>query len=157
MKKATRFFASVLMAAMMLAMFTSCKKTPSDTVAFIALAEKYHYKVHDVTEQYINAPQIRSGTLAAPEDRAFQIEFYIITDTESAKELFQAQSKEMDGAKGTTWTGDISNGRNYAKNTIVTDGKYMMLCYVENTMLYVPPTKKENKEAIEAFVDEFKY
>lgn len=157
MKKITRAVAVTVLSVLMLFLFTSCSKTPSDTAGFEKLAEKKGYKVIDVTDHYLNAPQIKEGTVAAPSDRSFQIEFYIITDMDSAKELFKAQSKEIDGIKGTTWSGNISNGRNYAKSTVISDGKYTILCYIDNTLLYVPPTDKANKETIDAFVDALKY
>lgn len=157
MKKTIRSLSLVLLSALMLALLTSCRKTPSDTAAFKALANEKGYVIFDVTDQYINAPQIKEATIAAPSDKSYQIEFYIITDVDSAKELFQAQTKVMDEAKGNSWSGNVSNGRNYAKSTVITNGQYMMLCYIENTVLYVPLTDKDNREAIEKFVDAFKY
>ena len=157
MKKTTKLVAFVLLSVFMVTLLTSCKKTPSDTSTFRALANEKGYILYDVTEQYVNAPQVREATIAAPSDRAFRIEFYIITDKDSAKELFQSQSEVMEGAKGDSWSGNVSNGANYAKRTVVTEGKYMMLCYIENTMLYVPMTDITNRKAIEAFIDAFKY
>ena len=147
----------VLLSALMIALLTSCRKTPSDTAGFKALANAKGYVVYDVTDQYINAPQIKKAIVVAPKDKSFQIEFYIITDRNSAKELFQAQSEVMDGAVGKSWSGDVSNGNNYAKRTVNTDEQFMVLSYIENTMLYVPLTDKEYKKSVETFISEFKY
>ena len=52
----------------------------------------------------------------------------------------------------------VSNGKNYAKRTVVTkDNNYLMVSYIENTVIYVPPTSKENREEIEEFIDHLKY
>lgn len=157
MKKAVRSISLALITSLMAVFLTSCSKTPSDADAFRALAEKKGYNVYDVTAQYINAPQIKKAIVVAPKDKSFQIEFYIITDRNSAKELFQAQSEVMDGAVGKSWSGDVSNGNNYAKRTVNTDEQFMVLSYIENTMLYVPLTDKEYKKSVETFISEFKY
>lgn len=160
MNRIKRILAFVLIVALIPALLTSCKKTPSDTEAFKKLSNAKGYVIYDVTEQYINAPQIKEATIAAPSDKSFQIEFYIITDLDSAKELFKAQSEVMESTKGDSWSGNVSNGKNYAKRTLTTGGKYMVLSYIENTMLYVPPTPTDNEDnlkAIDAFIDEFHY
>lgn len=158
MTKFSKLIAFILAAAMTLLLVTSCAKTPSDTAAFIALAEKNGYKVYDVTDQYANAPQITRATIVAPEDRSFQIEFYIITDKESAKKLYIAQSEELENYKRSEDKASVSNGSNYAKRSVVTDGKYLMVAYTENTVLYVPPTDANaNKKTIEKFIKDFRY
>ena len=130
MNRIKRILAFVLIVALIPALLTSCKKTPSDTEAFKKLSNAKGYVIYDVTEQYINAPQIKEATIAAPSDKSF------------------------------SWSGNVSNGKNYAKRTLTTDGKYMVLSYIENTMLYVPPTPTDNEDnlkAIDAFIDEFHY
>ena len=40
---------------------------------------------------------------------------------------------------------------------MTSDGKYTMVEYIENTLVYVPPTDSDNKAAIEEFLKELKY
>lgn len=157
MKKALRIASVVLLVCMMAAMLTSCKKHPSDTAAFKQLAEQYNYEIYNVTDQYVNAAQIKEATIVAPSSRDFQIEFYVITDKESAKQLYLAQSEVVEGYKDSNYSGSSSNGQNYAKRSVVTNGKYLMVSYIENTLVYVPPTDKENKKKIEEFLKKFNY
>ncbi len=152
--------AMVLVLSFIPALLTSCTKTPSDTQSFKELANSKGLVIYDITFQYINAPQIKQATVAAPTDKSYQIEFYLITDSDSARELFQAHSKVMEDTIGNSWSGSVSNGKNYARRTLTTDGKYMYLSYIENTILYVPPTPSDNKEIIKAikeFVENFHY
>ena len=158
MKKNKGLAAVAVIAAIIALLFTSCSKPASDTKTFKSLAEKKDYEIYDVTEQYINAPQIKKTIIVAPKDRRFQIEFYLITDLESSKKLFQAQGKVIDSYQGENANSKVSNGKNYAKRTVVTkDNNYLMVSYIENTVIYVPPTSKENREEIEEFIDQLKY
>ncbi|MBQ9902524.1 MAG: hypothetical protein IJM51_09125 [Clostridia bacterium] len=157
MKKAIKLTAVVLSVILLASLLTSCKKNPSDTAAFKQLAEKSGFEIHDVTQQYADAPQIKEATVVAPSSREFQIEFYVITDKDSAKQLYLAQSEVVDGYKDSNFIGTSSNGQNYARRTVVTNGKYLMVSYIENTMVYVPPTDKTNKDAIEKFLKNFGY
>ena len=157
MRKTVRLTAVVLAVIMLAAVLTSCNKTPSDTAAFKQVAKEFDFEIYDITEQYINAPQIREATVVAPSGREFQIEFYVITDRGNAKNLYLAQSEVVDGYMNADYTGTSSNGKNYARRTVVTNGKYLMVSYIENTMVYVPPTDEENKEIIDKFLNKFKY
>ncbi len=158
MRKISRLTAVILMAAVIAALFASCSKKPSDSAAFKKLAESKGYEVSDITAQYVNAPQIKEAIITAPKDREFQIEFYTITDPENAKKLYQAQNEAINGYAGSEGNSNVSNGKNYAKRTVVTnDGHFVMVSYVENTVVYVPPTDKKHKDTIEKFLDEFKY
>lgn len=159
MKLFTRFIAAVTAVSLLTVLLSSCTKPPADTEAFKALAQSCDYEVYDITVQYQNAPQIKRVTVAAPSGREFQIEFYEVTDRESAKVLYKAQSDVIENfrsARSVTST-KVSNGSNYARRTVTADGQYLMVSYIDNTVLYVPPTDKENKKAIEEFLDKFKY
>ena len=157
MKKSVRIASVILSVFMMAAFLTSCKKYPSDTAAFKQLAKEFKFEVYNVTDQYVNAPQIKEATIVAPSGREFQIEFYVITDKDSAKQLYLAQSEVVEGYKDANYSGSSSNGQNYAKRSIVTNGKYLMVSYLENTLVYVPPTDKEYKQTIEDFLKKFNY
>ncbi len=157
MKKITRSFAVILTVAMMAALLASCSRTPSNPASFKKLAESKEYEFYDTTDQYANVVQIKECYIASPSSHAFKIEFYVATDKESAKKLYQAQSEIMDNFRGNVYTGGVSNGSNYAKRTMITNGKYLMVTYIDNTLIYVPPTPKENKDEIDQFIDEFHY
>lgn len=161
MIKSVRTVSLLLLAALIASLLTSCSKTPSDTEAFKALANSKGYVIYDVSDQYINAPQMRAVTIVAPADKSFQIEFYQITDLESTREIFRAMGKEMENSIGTSWKGSVSNGANYANRYISTDCKYMYLSYIGNTILYVPPVyigeNDDLLDTIKEFVSEFNY
>ena len=156
MKKQIRIFAIVSLFLIGIIM-SSCQKTPSDTAAFEKLTEESGYNLYDITVQYDALPQIKEVKLAVPDSRAFQIEFYVITDMDNAKKLFLVQCEEIEGFKGVEFTGDSSNGQNYARRSVVTKGQYLMVSYIENTVVYVPPTDDKNKDEIEKFLKKLNY
>ena len=158
MNRLSKRIAVILVMATALALFTSCRKSPSGTENFISLAREKGYDIYDVTYQYANAPQITKATVIEPSDQSFQIEFYIITDKENAKKLYMAQSDEIENFKSGNAKTSLSNGTNYAKRAVSTNGKYLMVAYIENTVLYVPPTdEKKHKKEIENFINELNY
>ena len=157
MKKSIRPVAALLCLVFLASLLTSCRKNPSDTQSFQAVAKELGYNVYDITDQYTNAEVIRTATVAAPENRAFQIEFYILTDKENAKKLYLAQGEILDNEQGSNEKGSVENGRNYAKRVKKSAGRYAVIAYVENTILYVPPTDAENEEAIKKFLKRFNY
>ncbi len=157
MKKSFRSIALVTLAALIAVMFTSCTKTPSDAESFKKLAESKNYEVYDASSQYSDSVEITECIIAFPSGHDFQIEFYTITDKDNAKKLYQAQSDIMEGVKGSSYSGGVSNGSNYAKRTLTTDGKYLMVTYIENTLIYVPPTDQKYKDEINSFIKDFKY
>lgn len=149
------FIAAIAFAAVLL---TACYKTPLNSDVFRKVAKEKGYNIYNVTDQYVNAPQIKEVFIAAPENREFQIEFYTITDRDSAMKLYQVESDVFDGYQGQKKENKVTNGKNYARRVVVAENEnYLMVSYIDNTLVYVPPTPKENREAIEEFLNEIKY
>lgn len=157
MKKAPRLIALVLAIGLISAMLVSCTKTPSDTNAFKDLAKAKGYTVEDVLNQFTDTPQIKEVFIAYPDGLPFQIEFYVVDSLASSRMFFDNMSNVMEKQKGSIHAGSSVSGKNYAKRTMTSDGKFTMVEYIENTLVYVPQTDSSNKSAIEAFLKELKY
>ena len=157
MNRSAKLTALVLALVLMTSILTSCKKTPSGNEAFRKTAASYGYDVIDISDQYTKAEAIKTAIVAAPKNRAFQIEFYMLTDMESAVKIYNAQSDILESQKAEGSTNKVSSGRNYAKRTVTSGGNYMIVEYVENTIIYIPPTKVENKKDVDEFLKKFRY
>ena len=156
-KKVSRIITLVMSIALITVTLASCTKTPSDTSTFIDLAKKKNYEVQDVLYDFTDTPQVKEGTVVAPSGRAFQIEFYVLSDSDFARSFFNNLSKVIDDEEGSIHSGTSLNGKNYAKRTMSSNGKYTMVEYIENTLVYVPLTDTENKSTVEDFLKEFGY
>ena len=155
--KITKLTALFLAVFFMTSVLTSCQKTPSDTKNFSKIASSMGYDVLDISNQYTNAESIKVATVAAPKSRKFQIEFYELTDMESAIKIYSAQSDILESLKTSGASSEVTNGRNYAKRILTVNGQYMLIEYIENTIIYIPPTDVENQKDVEKFLEKFKY
>ena len=157
MKKTSRLMALVLAIGLLSVMLVSCTKTPSDSNTFKDLAKAKDYTVEDALSQFTDTPQIKEVFIAYPQGRPFQIEFYVVDNSDSARMIFNNLSNVIEKQKGNVHSGFSVSGKNYAKRTMTSDGKYTMVEFIENTFVYVPQTDSSNKSEIEKFLDEMKY
>ena len=157
MKNMTKIFALVLAMGLISAMLVSCTKTPTNSAAFKETASAKGYTVDDAIAQFENVPHIKEAFIAYPSDKSFQIEFYVTDNADSARNIFANQSASIESQKGNNYAGSSVNGKNYGTRTLTSGGKYTMVAYIENTLVFVPQTDSSNKSAIEAFLKEIKY
>ena len=157
MKNAKKLTALALVCFVIISMLSSCSKSPSNTETFMSIAKASGYKVYNITDQYSKAEAIKTATVATPKDRSFQIEFYILTDLDSAKKIYAAQGEILDQNQGSGLKSSVLNGMNYARRSLRSGGRYAVIGYIENTIIYVPPTDEKYKDKIDEFLDKFKY
>lgn len=108
-------------------------KDKMDKEQFTNIMVNNQFTVEDVTAQYTNYNFISSVQVALPENKEFQIEFYIFDSKISAKKAYQ-NSKYI-----------TSNKDNY---------RYMKR--IDNTIIYVN-TKKENKDKVKRIIKKLNY
>lgn len=157
MKQTSRFMAFVMAIGLIAVMLVSCTKTPSDANTFNEIAKAKGYTVEDVLSLFTETPQVKEAFIAYPEGRPFQIEFYVVDNSASAKMFFNNRCNVIEEKKGSVHAGSSVSGKNYAKRTMTSDGKYTMVEFIENTLVYVPQTDSSNKAEIEKFLNEMKY
>lgn len=157
MKKTSRFFALVLAIGLISAMLVSCTKTPSDSATFKSIAKTKNYTIDDAIDELENAPEFKEAFVAYPAGHSFQIEFYVTDTAASAQSVFSNLSNVMESQKGNVYSGSSMSGKNYSKRTMTSNGKYTMVEYVDNTLIYVPLTDAANKSAVEKFIKELNY
>ena len=100
---------------------------------------------------------IKEVYIAHPEGFPYQIEFYVLESTDSARMYFNSMNNVIENEKGSVHSGSSVTGKNFAKRTLTTDGQFTMVEYVETTMIYVPLTESGNKSAIESILKELNY
>ena len=155
--KTPKLIALVLAMGLISVMLVSCTKTPTNSAAFKETASAKGYTVDDAIAQFENVPHIKEAFIAYPSDKSFQIEFYVVDNSDSARMIFNNLSNVIEKQKGNVHSGSSVSGKNFAKRTMTSDGKYTMVEFIENTFVYVPQTDSSNKSEIEKFLDEMKY
>ncbi len=157
MKKTSRIFALLLAVGLVTVMLASCSKTPADLNTFKEISQKKGYSMVDALSQFTDTPQVKEAVISIPDGKAFQIEFYVLDSSTFASTFYNNLSNVIEEQKGSIHSGSSFSGKNYAKRTITTGGRYSMVEYIENTLVYVPFTDASNKSAIEEFLKEMNY
>ncbi len=154
--KVVKSAAMLLMMSLILAMFTGCDKESVTTDEFKTLASEKGLACTDAVEQFAAYDFIKEVTIAVPSDSSYQIEFYVLSDSSNAKSFFETNRTNFDMNKGKDFIDDSKDGGNYGRYWLNSNGKYMFVEYIDNTVLYVN-TEESNQSTIEAFVKELKY
>lgn len=152
----TKASALLIVMTMLTLMLTGCTKTPVTTADFTALAQTKDFIVEDASSQFSDYDYIKEVTIVAPKSLDYQIEFYVLSDAAHAQSFFENNKTNFEMNKGNAYTDSSSSGKNYAVYKLNSNGKYMFLERVDNTVVYVD-TDKKNQEAVEAFMKELKY
>ena len=150
-----------LLAALTLtfALLTGCSqsKDPVSTGTFESAAQQKGYIVQDGTDFFAAYDYVKLVTLASPQDKAFQIEYYELNDEAVAKSFYDSNRSNFIMMKGDESFETTDSGKNYEVYKLEMYGKFMMIERVDNTVIYVHSTDSSNKTAIETFLKEINY
>lgn len=131
---------NILLIVVFLVLFilTGCgSKKVITTSDFKAKTEELGYTALDITSQYTSYGYIKEATVAESQDGGFQVEFYVLDNESNAVGMFDTNMDTFKTYKGNSSTESSSSMGNYSNYTLTTDGYYMHLCRVDNTLLYV--------------------
>ena len=158
--KSIRMRAVYIIAAFALAfsLLTGCnKKEVVSTVDFEALATQKGYIVQDGTDYFASYDYVKLATLAAPQDKSFQIEFYELNDEAVAMSFYDTNKNNFIMMKSSNADEVTKNGKNFDLYQLEMYGRFMMIERVDNTVIYVNSTEASNRTVIESFLKELKY
>ena len=153
----TRSIAMLFVFSLMLTALTGCgskKAVTTDTVQSLA-AEKGLQCV-DVKQQFADYDFITEATVIAPDDFSYQMEFYTFSDSSQAQSFYANNKSNFEMNKGSVYTDSSLSGKNYARFTLNTNGKYMFIAYVDNTVFYVD-VDQAYKSTVEEFIKAIDY
>ena len=147
---------TIILCGIMVLGLTGCgKKTVISNSDFTIKAQENNYTVVDVTSQYSSYDVIEKATVAKSSD-GWQVEFYTLKDKSEASKMFNTNKTKFEGYKGSTSTESSSSMSNYSKYSLTSNGYYMYLCRVDNTLLYVR-VKDNYKSTVKDFIKELGY
>ena len=154
MKKKGLLFGALFLAFIFL--FTGCsKKTAITSSDFKSKAEAEGYTVTDVISQYSSYEYVKEAYVASSSD-GYQIEFYVLSDKDMAKSMFETNKAIIENANGNNKMKTEVNLSNYNKYSISTSTTYGYLCRIDNTLVYVN-TNKDYKDKVKDFIKKIKY
>lgn len=123
---------------------------------FYEYATKKGYSVYDVNKQFSEYDYIKQVYVAAGKDLKYQIEFYEIQDDEYATKFYNYNKSIFESSKGNSSAETNVGMKNYSKYTLSTNGKYMVVSRINNTVIYVE-VDDNYKDTIKSILKELGY
>ena len=147
-----------MLAICIMALFTLTGCENKDVISkddFISEAKKNDLITVDVTSQYSSYEYIKSATIAKNSNE-WQIEFYVLDDADNAKSMFNTNKNIFENSKDNNSAELSKNMGNYSIYELISDGYFMYISRVENTLLYVK-VKTTYKDTVKAIIKELGY
>lgn len=156
MKSVKKFVLGVV-CVLLIFMATGCgNKTVMSSADFKTNMENKDYVVEDATSQFEAYDYVSQVYVAVNSGFTYQIEFYELSDTDSAVSFFNNNQSIFEDSKGSVSSESSVSMGNYSKYTLTTDGMYKVLSRVDNTVIYVN-VNDEYKEEVQTILEEFGY
>ena len=141
---------------MMMFTLTGCgSKNALTTDNFKTISKNNSYAIIDVISQYEVYNYVTEATVAQSSD-GWQVEFYVLSDNAYATGMFNNNKSIFEGYKGSSAVESSSSMGNYETYSLTSDGYYMYLCRVDNTLFYAR-VEDTYKDAVKNFVEELGY
>ena len=147
-----------LLIGLLIVMFTltGCgSKKLLTTDNFKTISSNNNFKIYDVLEQYSEYDFINEATVAANDDK-WQVEFYVLEDSENAKDMFNNNKSIFETYKGKNSLESSTALGNYENYSLTSSGYYMYICRVDNTLVYAS-VKDSYKDEVKEFIEKLGY
>lgn len=135
--------------------FTGCGKKALTTEDFEAKAKDSGFTVKDYTGEIDDYEHIKHVTVAKA-DGNWQVQFYELYDIDSAQQTFDKYKMDFEKHKDSSSAESSSSDDNYSMYTLLSQGYYMYICRVDNTILYAK-VDEENKDNVKRFMNSLGY
>lgn len=154
MKKRILLFSFACLSILLL--LTGCgDKKAIDTKKFKDTAIKYNYDLVDVTDQYSMYNNIKEATIMG-NINDWQIEFYVLNSASDAIGMFNTNKEIFESYKGSNSLEYYTNMTNNNTYSLQSNGMYMYLCRVDNTLLYIN-VSEHYRDLVKSIADELGY
>lgn len=110
----------------------------------------------EIKDQDGNSNKDVKTALNAESELGWKIEYYILTDQETAKKTYDANKKIYSSYKNQLSEEKETSRKNYDVFTLKTQNSYMHVCRVENTLLAIN-ADDENEKNIEKVIKKLGY
>ena len=123
---------------------------------FVTSMQSKGYIAQDAKSQFEEYEYIKQAYIASTRDYSYQIEFYQFSDENYAVMFYNTNKSIFEAEKNSEAVEKKIKGKNYLKYTLNSNGKYMLLSQIDNTVIYVEEDD-ENKGAINKIIKELGY
>lgn len=147
----------VLICILSIFQVTGCaKKEAISADNFDKIAEENSLIITDAKDQFPDNPELEDARIASS-IAGWQIEFFIFDDEEHAKNVYTKNKNDFDTNKDKDKSAfNETNTSNYSSYTLNSNGNYMHICRINNTVLYLN-VPESNKDEVKKIVKELGY
>jgi hypothetical protein len=124
--------------------------------SFYTTMSQKGYSVQDASSQFSGYNYVKQVYIAVSEDYSYQIEFYELLDDSYATSFYNNNKSIFESSKGNASTETSASLKNYAKYTLTSNGKYMVVSRIDNTVIYVD-IDDNYKENVKDILNEIGY
>ncbi len=132
------------------------KKKAVTEEQFVKIAKEKGYHMTEIQKDTLNNPAITSAKTAVSSDYRYFIEFYILNSTEATSHFFSECKSNFENNKQEGAMPTEESSKEYEKYTLKSNGKYMYLVRVDNTIIQLNVNEQDEK-AVTEFVNALGY
>ena len=132
------------------------EKTSITASSFYTTMSEKGYTVQDANNQFSDYDYIEQVYIAADKDRNYQIEFYELQDDSHATSFYNNNKSIFESSKENNSVETNTELKNYAKYTLSSNDKYMIVSRIDNTVIYVD-VDDDYKDTVKSILDELGY
>ncbi len=131
------------------------KKEPIDILAFesATLKSGYSFGVDEEIEKTNQA--FKNTGFAIDEEDGFQIEFYVMANSNDARQLFEHMKTDLE-TQNTTSISKTESGANYTIYSATTETDFLYATRIDNTVLYAN-VEVDDKDEVKKFIEKIGY
>lgn len=145
----------VIAAVVVLFVVLDKEKAPMSAQEFYDEMEDEGYVMVDVTSQYASYG-IDVAYLAVKPNQEYQIEFYELSSISKAENMFETNKEYFQDRAGSSRVTTSYGFGNYDIYSLKSNGDYMYLCRIDNTLLYID-VEDIYKDEVKEIVEELDY
>lgn len=146
----------VIIVALIVGVFVALnkEKIPMTTDSFKNTMEEKGFTVQSAKEQFAEYEYVKDAIIALNGD--YQLEFYELSDVDKAVFFYNNNKAIFEQSKGNASANTSVNMKNSSKYTQSSNGKYMVVSRIDNTVIYLNVEDKY-KEDVKSLLDELGY
>ncbi len=124
--------------------------------SFYTTMSQKGYSVQDSTSQYSEYDYVKQVYIAVSKDYSYQIEFYELLDDSYATSFYNNNKSIFESSKGNASAETSVGLKNYSKYTLSSNGQYMVVSKINNTVIYVK-VDDDYKNTVKDILEELGY
>lgn len=132
------------------------EKTSISAEDFKNTMESKGYIISDATSQFSEYNYVKKAYLAVDQNYSYKIEFYTLEDENYAAAFYNNNKAIFESLAGNVSSGTNVNIKNYSKRTLSSNGKYMVVSRIGNTVIYLN-VDEQYKDIVKDILNEFGY